>query len=111
MTMLIVKELPKLGTGMHADAHGLYLNVKPTGARSWIFRATINGRRREIGLGGFPVVNLQEARDAAIDMQRQLRAGVDPLAELTLPDPRQNRRPSSPFATPVEGDTHSGGAF
>jgi len=79
--MLIVKELPKLGTGMHADAHGLYLNVKPTGARSWIFRATINGRRREIGLGGFPVVNLQEARDAAIDMQRQLRAGVDPLAE------------------------------
>ena len=81
MTMLTVKELPRLGTGMHADAHGLYLNVKPTGARSWIFRATINGRRREIGLGGFPVVNLADARDAAIDMQRQLRAGVDPLAE------------------------------
>ena len=78
---LTVKELPKLKPGMHADAHGLYLNVKPSGARSWIFRATITGRRREIGLGGFPVVSLPDARDAAINMQRQLRAGVDPLAE------------------------------
>ena len=81
MTQLTVKELPKLSSGMHADGHGLYMNVKSSGARSWIFRATINGRRREIGLGGFPVVNLADARDTAIDMQRQLRAGVDPLAE------------------------------
>ena len=81
MTQLTVKELPKLGSGMHADGHGLYINVKPSGARSWIFRATINGRRREIGLGGFPVVSLPDARDAAIDMQRQLRAGIDPLTE------------------------------
>ena len=81
MVRLTVKELPKLKPGMHADGHGLYMNVKPSGARSWIFRAAINGRRREIGLGGFPVVNLPDARDAAINMQRQLRAGIDPLAE------------------------------
>ena len=81
MTQLTVKELPKLSPGMHADGHGLYMNVKSSGARSWIFRATINGKRREVGLGGFPVVNLADARDTAIDMQRQLRAGVDPLAE------------------------------
>ena len=81
MAKLTVKELPKLKPGMHADGHGLYMNVKASGARSWIFRATINGSRKEIGLGGYPVVTLQAARDAAIDMQRQLRAGVDPLAE------------------------------
>jgi len=81
MARLTVKELPKLKPGMHADGHGLYMNVKSTGARSWIFRATINGKRREIGLGGFPVVSLPDARDAAINMQRQLRAGIDPLAE------------------------------
>ena len=42
--------------GMHGDGAGLYLNVKATGARSWVLRTSIDGRRREIGLGGFPAV-------------------------------------------------------
>ena len=41
--------LGKLGPGMHGDGGGLWLQVTPTG-RSWIFRFTLNGRAREMGL-------------------------------------------------------------
>ena len=33
---------------------GLFLRVDPNGGRFWIQRVTIHGKRREIGLGGFP---------------------------------------------------------
>ena len=66
--------------GLHGDGGTLYLSVAPAGTKSWIQRITINGRRRDIGLGGFPLVSLAEARDKAFDNRRQARAGGDPLA-------------------------------
>ena len=45
---------------------GLYLEVGRTAAsRSWILRVTVQGKRRDIGLGGYPAVGLAEARDRA----------------------------------------------
>lgn len=41
---------------------GLFLLVKPTGARSWVQRIVIRGARREMGLGSPPVVTLAAAR-------------------------------------------------
>lgn len=67
--------------GRHADGGGLYLLVKPTGARSWLFRATFKGRRRDFGLGGFPEVSLAKARDKADALRAQLDDGKDPVAE------------------------------
>lgn len=76
--------LKTLGPGRHADsAHGLYFNVKDTGARSWVQRLVIDGRRRTFGLGPYPVVSLGEARDAAIDNVRLRRRGINPIAERT----------------------------
>ena len=37
--------------GMHGDGGGLYLRVGPTGAKSWILRTVVHGRRRDFGLG------------------------------------------------------------
>src|SRR5262245_14706084 len=37
--------------GFHHDGGGLYLQVSPSGAKSWVFRFKINGRRRDMGLG------------------------------------------------------------
>ncbi|MYN64906.1 MAG: DUF4102 domain-containing protein [Acidobacteria bacterium] len=67
--------------GRYCDGNGLYLEVKPTGTRSWVQRLAIRGRRRELGLGGFPLVPLKEARAQALANRRLARAGGDPLAE------------------------------
>ncbi len=69
-------------SGMHAvgGVNGLYINVKQTGARSWIQRVMIGGRVREIGLGSFPSVTLEQARQRARDVRQQVYEGTDPLA-------------------------------
>ena len=54
---------------------------RPAGSKSWIQRLTINGMRRDIGLGGFPLVSLAEARDKAFENRRLARRGGDPLAD------------------------------
>ena len=67
--------------GRYCDGHGLYLDVQPSGTRSWVQRIVIRGRRREMGLGGFPLVSLQEARADAFANRKLARAGGDPMAE------------------------------
>ena len=63
LTLPKCKALQKPGT--HGDGGGLYLLVRRTGAKSWIQRITIRGKRRELGLGGFPAVSLAKARALA----------------------------------------------
>ncbi len=74
------KLLAKLPPGTHGDGHGLALLVKPTGGRSWIQRLVIagTGKRVAMGLGGYPLVSLAEARAAAIENRRKARTGEDP---------------------------------
>lgn len=48
--------------GRHADGKGLYLLVKPSGARSWVLRVQADGKRRDFGLGPADLVTLAEAR-------------------------------------------------
>ncbi len=69
--------------GKHFDGGGLglYLRVEENGARFFVQRITIGGRRREIGLGAPPVVTLAMAREAALDNKRLARSGVDPISE------------------------------
>ncbi|MDA1235756.1 MAG: Arm DNA-binding domain-containing protein, partial [Acidobacteria bacterium] len=49
-------------TGKHCDGAGLWLLKRADGGAQWILRVTIHGRRREMGLGGFPSLGLAEAR-------------------------------------------------
>lgn len=68
--------------GMHAvgGVAGLYLCVSPSGARSWIARVSVDGKRREMGLGGFPDVSLSAAREKARAARSDTTMGVDPVA-------------------------------
>jgi len=66
--------------GKHYDAHGLFLKVEPGGTRRWVQRIVVHGRRRDIGLGGFPLVTLVEARQQAFANRKLARAGGDPIA-------------------------------
>jgi integrase len=66
--------------GYYPDGANLYLQVSATGSKSWIFRFTVAGKQREMGLGPLTAFTLAEARHRA-QRQRQLLAdGLDPLA-------------------------------
>jgi len=65
--------------GRHSDGGGLYLNVAPSGARSWLFMWKRDGKRREMGLGSFGDIPLKDARDLAAQARRQVAAGGDPI--------------------------------
>ena len=68
--------------GRHGDGNGLYLQVDPSGAKRWIQRIQVKGGRlRALGLGGYPVVSLADAREQALANKAQARAGIDPLRE------------------------------
>src|ERR1051326_312606 len=62
------------------DGKGLYLQITPTGGKSWILRYRMKGKRPDMGLGPYPEVSLAAARDAATEARKLIRAGVDPLA-------------------------------
>ena len=64
--------------GKYYDQHGLILRVAPGGSRQWIWRGTIRGRRRDIGLGAVAYTTLAEARDIAYEYRKIARAGGDP---------------------------------
>jgi integrase len=67
-------------SGYHADGGGLYLSIKPSGAKSWIFRYRYGGKEREMGLGSFNTFTLAEARERALVQRKLLADGGDPLA-------------------------------
>lgn len=79
--MLTVGDLrKKLEPGKYPDGNGLYLNVGPSGTRSWIFRFTgANSKRREMGLGSFNHVSPAQARELAFHLQKTLAEGKDPI--------------------------------
>lgn len=69
------------GPGYYCDGGGLYLQVSPAGARSWVYRFRHAGRLREMGLGGLRRVSLADARERAQGCRRQLGNGLDPIEE------------------------------
>ncbi len=67
--------------GRYGDGSGLYLIVDDSGSKRWMLRTVVQGRRRDIGLGGLSVVSLAEAREEAATLRKIARQGGDPLAE------------------------------
>lgn len=81
LSALEVKRLNDPGLHAVGGVSGLYLQVLPTGAKTWVLRTMIGGRRRAMGLGGFPTVTLAQARDKAREARDKVETGVDPIAE------------------------------
>ena len=79
LTVGMVKALKE--PGRYGDGGTLYLVVAPGGSKSWVQRFTVNGKRRDHGLGGFPIVTLAEAREQAFENRRHAHRGRDPLAD------------------------------
>jgi len=79
LTAVRVRSLKE--SGRYADGNGLYLVVAPSGAKRWLLRTVVHGRRRDIGLGSQKLVSLADARDMAFEYRKLARSGGDPLAE------------------------------
>lgn len=78
---LDVSRLTKPGMNFVGQVAGLALLVSDTGAKSWILRKMVAGKRRDMGLGGYPDVTLADARRKARDMREQVDMGADPIEE------------------------------
>lgn len=67
------------------DGDGLYLQVAPGDTKSWLFRYTLNGKAREMGLGAVgdapDGVPLAKARILASEARAKLRSGTDPIGD------------------------------
>ena len=70
--------------GTYEDGGGLRLVVADTGAKRWVMRISIKGRRREFGLGGYPSVSLEAARKGAAEIRDGAREGRDITLERRL---------------------------
>lgn len=76
---LTALEIRNAKPGMLADGGGLYLYVKAGGAKSWIFRFQVNGKRREMGLGALAHLGAPEARAEAFRLKALAAKKIDPL--------------------------------
>lgn len=79
LSALEVNRLTTPGLNFVGGVAGLALQVMPSGARSWILRVMVGGKRREMGLGGFPDVPLAAAKEAARAARLKIKEGIDPI--------------------------------
>jgi integrase len=80
---LDVGRLTKPGLHSVGGVSGLALQVlpPPSSARTWVLRVMIAGKRRAMGLGGFPDVTLAGAKEAARVARVKIKDGIDPIED------------------------------
>lgn len=81
LTASFVKNIKKPGVYSDKNRTGLRLRVLRDGRKHWVQRFTIQGRRREAGLGSYPIVTLSMARNQALANKRMIYEGFDPIEE------------------------------
>jgi hypothetical protein len=92
---LTTRQVAKLTEpGRYGDGRGLYLQVTPTGARSWLLRYERGGRERAMGLGPVEDFTLDQARERARKARQLLKDGIDPI------DARNEERAARPRSAP-----------
>ena len=80
MTEAYVRTARKPGRHSFPNEDGLCLVVSSSLSKRWVQRLTIRGRSTDLGLGGYPLVSLMEAREKARANRKLARAGTDPRA-------------------------------
>lgn len=78
---LDVKRMEEPGLHPVGGVSGLALQITPALQKSWVLRAVIAGRRRKMGLGGYPEVTLAQAKEYARVAREKIRSGIDPIDE------------------------------
>ena len=81
LSALDIKRITKPGRHTVGVIPGLMLVVKDSGSKSWILRAVVGNKRRNVGLGGYPEISLAKARERAREAKELIRRGVDPIEQ------------------------------
>ena len=76
--------------GLHADGAGLYLKIRPTGGKSWVFRYMLDGKARYAGLGPISSITLAAARAEAARLADQVDNEIDPIEARKADHKKQN---------------------
>ena len=100
LSAAFVRTVNEVGT--YSDGNGPDLRVEKTGTKRWIQRVTINGARRNLGLGSYPAVLLADARKAAWANATVISEGRDPVAERREEKAARQRPPTPTFAAAAE---------
>ena len=79
LSAIAVKNLKE--PGRYSDGEGLILKLSAQGRGSWVLRVQADGKRRDIGLGTLAGVGLSDARESARAIRKQMKSGVDVVAE------------------------------
>jgi hypothetical protein len=101
--ILIAREVEtKSEPGYHADGDGPYLQVTAKGAKSWIYRFSLNKKRRDMGLGSYPGVALAKAREKcaearALERRSPLIASRGTFSLKSAPQPFRITLPKIPL--------------
>jgi integrase len=79
LSALKVSKLSK--PGCYGDGGNLWLQIGPNGGKAWLFRYTLHGKAKNMGLGPLHTVTLAEAREKATAARKMLLEGIDPCTE------------------------------
>jgi integrase len=85
---LSARKVETLGPGFHSDGGNLFLRVRGSNSRAWVFRFKTAGKVREIGLGPTHTRSLSEARAIGALMRKAVAAGADPALVIRKEEPR-----------------------
>jgi integrase len=91
--LLSARKAETAAPGFHSDGGNLYLRVRDSNSRAWVFRYKAAGKVREIGLGPLHTRSLAEARQVAEAMRKAVAAGTDPADVIRVqPEPEEQAK-------------------
>lgn len=88
---------PKIKPYKLSDGGGLYLLVKPDGARYWRFKYRHAGKERLLALGKYPEVTLSAAREERDKARKLVKAGTDPIQAKRIDKAARNQASANTF--------------
>lgn len=90
---------PEKKRARFTDAHGLYLEVSPSGSKRWFWKTYTDGKEGRMALGSYPSMGLADARKARDAAKLQKAAGVDPVQARKLEKLKGKRDGGDTFKT------------
>ena len=88
LTALTVSKMSK--SGVYGDGAGLFIRVTEGGSKHWIHRFSLRGKAHWMGLGPYPEITLDQARQATLDARRLRLKGVNPITDRDAENARKH---------------------